>query len=103
MTKCNGKNINTLNCSASNFIYFMTCRRCSLQYIGETVQSLRDNFSGHRKGMKNLFADNKCRILSKNFGFDFCRNANHIVNIIEKLSGSGRDYNGIPIPVVAVV
>ena len=58
MTKCNEKNINTLNCYTSNCIYLITCCRCGLQYVGETVKSLRDRFSGHRAGMKNAFADN---------------------------------------------
>ena len=52
--------------------------------------------------MKNPFADNKCKILGKHFGFGLCRNTNYIVNIIEKLSNSGRDDNGIPIPGVTV-
>ena len=52
--------------------------------------------------MKNPYADNKCKILSKHFSADLCRNANYIVNIIEKLSGSGRDDSGIPIPGVTV-
>ena len=52
--------------------------------------------------MKNPYADNKCKILSKHFSVDLCRNANYIVNIIEKLSASGRDDNGIPIPGVTV-
>ena len=76
----------------------ITCCRCDLQYVGETVQSLRVTFSGHRTGMKNSFADNKCKIPSKAFGVGLCRNANYIVNIIEKLSGSVRDDNGVPIP-----
>ena len=96
------KNISTLNCSTSNCIYLINCCRCDLQYIGETVQYLRDRFSGHRKGMKNPFADNKYKILSKHFGVGLCRNANYIVNITEKLSGPGRDDNGIPIPDVTV-
>ena len=87
MTKCNDKNISTLSCSTSNCIYSITCCRCGLQYVGETVQYLRDRFSGHRTGMKNPFAGNKCKILSKHFGV---------------LSGSGRDDNGIPIPGVTV-
>ena len=62
----------------------------------------RDRFSGHRKGMKNPFANNKCKTLSKNFGVGLCRNVNYIVNIIEKLSGSGRDDSGISIPEVTV-
>ena len=75
----------------------ITCCRFGLQYVGDTVQSLRDRFSGHRTGMKNPFADNRCKILSKHFGVGLCRNANYIANIIEKLSGSGKDDNGIPI------
>ena len=48
--------------------------------------------------MKNPFADNKCRILSKHFGVGLYRDVNYIVNINEKLPSSGRDDNGIPIP-----
>ena len=68
----------------------------------ETVQSLRDRFSGHRTGMKNPFGDNRCKILCKHFGVGLCRDANYIANIIEKFSGSGRDDNGIPIPGITV-
>ena len=102
VTKCNDKNINNLNCSTSNCIYLITCCRCGLQYVGETVQSLRDKFSGHMTGMKNPIADNKCTIFSKHFGVGLCRNANYIVYITEKLSRSGRDDNGIRIPGVTV-
>ena len=44
--------------------------------------------------MKNPFAGNKCKILSKHFGFGLCRNMNYIVNITEKLSRSRKDDNG---------
>ena len=98
MTECKDKNFNTRSRSTSNCIYLITYCRCGLQYVGETVQSVRDRFSAHRTDMKNPFADNKFKILSKHFGVGLCRNANYILNIIEKLSGSGRDGNGIPIP-----
>ena len=102
VTKCNGKNINTLNRSVSNCVCLITCCRCGLQYFEETVQSLRDWFIGHRRGTKNQFADNKCKTLSKHFGIGLCRDVNYIFNTIEKLSASGRDDNGIPIPGIAV-
>ena len=76
----------------------ITCCRCGLQYVSETTQSLRDRFSGHRTGMRNPFADNWCKIFSMHFGVCPGRNTNYIVNIIEKLSGSG----SIHIPGVAV-
>ena len=46
--------------------------------------------------MKNPFADNRSKILSKHFSVGLCKNANYIVNIIEKLSESRRDDSGIP-------
>ena len=102
VTKCDHININTLNCSTSNCKYLITCCKYAFQYVGETVQSLKDRFSGLRAGMKNQFADNRCKILSKYFSVCLCRNANYTVKIIEKLSGSGRDDNGIATPGVTV-
>ena len=75
----------------------ITCCRCGIQYVGEIVESLIQRFSGHMTGMKIQFAENKCDILNKHFCVGYCRNASYIVNIIEKLSGFGRDDNGIPI------
>ena len=92
VTKCNDKNINTLNCCTSNCIYLITCFRFGLQYVEETVQSLRDRFSSHIKGMKNPFTDDKCKIISKYFGVGLYRNAYYIVNIIEKLSQGDSGY-----------
>ena len=88
----------TLDCSTTNCIYLITCCRCRLQYVGETVQSLRDRFSGHRAGIKKPFSDNRCKILSRHFGIGPCKNAKYEVNIIEKLAGSGRDLNGKQLP-----
>ena len=102
VTKCDDKNMDTLNCSTSNYIYLIIYCRCGLQYVRQTVQSLRDRFSGHRVGMKNPFAHNRCKVLNKHFSNGLCKNANYIRNIIEKLSGSGRDDNGNPIPGITV-
>ena len=102
MTKCDDKNINTLNCSTSNCIYLITCCRRGHQQVGETVQALGDRFSGHGTGMNNLFADNRCKILITHLVLTFAEMRTNIVNIIEKLSGSGRDDNGILIPGVTV-
>ena len=52
--------------------------------------------------MNNLFADNRCKILIKHLVLTFAEMQTNIVNIIEKLSGSGRDDNGILIPGVTV-
>ena len=52
--------------------------------------------------MENPFPDNEYKILCKYFGVGLCRNANSIVNIIDRLSGFERNDNGIPILGVTV-
>ena len=52
--------------------------------------------------MDNPFSDNRCKILRKYFGRGLCRYANYIITVTEKLSGSGRYDNGIPIPGITV-
>lgn len=36
-----------ISCNSSNIIYVITCRRCNLQYVGETSRTLRDRLSDH--------------------------------------------------------
>ena len=36
------------SCKSSNFVYLIMCRRCGLQYVGETGQLLHARVNGHR-------------------------------------------------------
>ena len=36
------------SCKSSNIIYLITCRRCGLQYVGETGHPLHGRINGHR-------------------------------------------------------
>ena len=36
------------SCKTSNIIYLIHCRRCGLQYVGETGQPLHNRMNGHR-------------------------------------------------------
>ena len=36
------------SCKTSNIIYLIQCRRCGLQYVGETGQPLHNRMNGHR-------------------------------------------------------
>ena len=36
------------SCKSSNIIYFITCRRCGQQYVGETGQPLHHRINSHR-------------------------------------------------------
>jgi hypothetical protein len=37
-----------ISCNSKNLIYLITCRRCEIQYVGETGRSLRDRTSDHK-------------------------------------------------------
>ena len=84
----------SLDCNSSNVIYLITCKKCYLQYVGETAQKLRERCTHHRSCMNYPEKDNNCRILSDHFSKGACRNAKFSVHIIEKLPGDGRDEDG---------
>ena len=84
-------NITSVNCNCTNVIYLITCRKCRLQYVGETAQLLRDRIRHHNSCINHPEQDNTCRILSEHFSKGHCKNATFTVHIIEKLNGNGRD------------
>ena len=89
-----------LDCKCSNVIYLLTCRKCKLQYVGETAQMLRERIGKHASSIKHPENENTCRILAEHFSQGFCRGATFSVNIIEKLPGNGRDLNNHMDPTV---
>lgn len=44
--------LNDLACKCRNVIYLITCKKCSIQYVGMTTQTLRDRFYQHRHAIK---------------------------------------------------
>ena len=45
------------SCKSSNVIYLITCRRCGLQYVGETGQALHMRVNGHRYDISHRRTD----------------------------------------------
>ena len=43
-----------LDCGTSNVIYLISCKRCGLQYVGKTSQTLRSRFNNHRVRLKQM-------------------------------------------------
>ena len=84
-------NIPSVDCNCSNVIYLITCRKCKLQYVGETAQFLRVRIAKHTSCINHPENDNTCRILSQHFSQGHCKGATFSVNIVEKLPGDGRD------------
>ena len=84
----------TCDCGSTNVIYLITCRKCRLQYVGETIQPLKDRICKHGSCIKNWKGDHGCRILTEHFSQGVCKGATYSVNIIEKLPGDGRGEDG---------
>ena len=83
-----------LSCNSTNLVYLLTCTKCSLQYVGETIQGLNQRFSEHRQGIENSSAKSGCKILSEHFNSGHCKGAEYKVRILEKMCGSGRTERG---------
>ena len=79
-----------INCHSANVIYLITCNKCGLQYVGETVQRLNERFTMHRQGIKSPEKHGTCRILSGHFNKGTCKGSGYTVQILEKLDGDGR-------------
>ena len=46
-------------CKSSNLIYLISCKRCGLQYVGETEQASNERMNGHRFDIVNKKIDDK--------------------------------------------
>ena len=79
-----------VDCHTSNVIYLLTCCTCGLQYIGETAQQLNARFTSHRSGIKQPDKYGTCKRLSNHFNQGVCKGSNYVVQILEKLEGTGR-------------
>jgi hypothetical protein len=43
----------SLSCNTTNIIYLITCKKCNIQYVGETSRSLAQRLTDHRSNIKN--------------------------------------------------
>ena len=41
-----------LNCNSSNVVYLITCKKCSLQYVGSTITKFRLRFNNHKSRIR---------------------------------------------------
>ena len=42
----------SLNCNSNNVVYLITCKKCSLQYVGSTVTKFRLRFNNHKSRIR---------------------------------------------------
>ena len=83
-----------IDCNSPNVIYLITCDKCGLQYVGETVRKLNERFNKHRQGIREPERYGTCRILSNHFNNGSCKGESYKVQILEKLEGNGRTARG---------
>ena len=78
-----------MSCKTVNCIYMLECRTCKSQYIGETVQDLKDRIGQHRRCTKDSGDSGNFRIRQHFACSDgYCSYFN--VYILQKLQGNGR-------------
>ena len=92
--------ITSVDCNSKNVIYLITCRKCKLQYVGETIQPLRGRICHHVSHINRPNVAHSSHILANHFSKGHCKGATFNVNIIEKLSGDGRDDDGKSDPAI---
>ena len=85
---------NNVSCTSSNIIYIITCSKCNLQYVGETVNSLSIRFYTHRSCFMHPDKSQNCKILSEHFQSPLCKGSGYTVQVLEVLTGTGRDAHG---------
>ncbi len=73
------------NCATSNVIYLITCKKCSIQYIGQTSQQLSKRMNQHRSDIKNY--------IDHNFN-------SHVVKHFNKSSHTLQHFSFQPIDIV---
>jgi hypothetical protein len=83
-------NKNVLDCGSENIIYLISCKRCALQYVGETVNSLRLRMNGHRDAIRK----NADTLLASHFNGP-CTLKDFSVQPIESIGGNGRDEKSL--------
>ena len=53
-----------LTCNSKNIIYLITCNKCKIQYVGETIQMLKMRMNKHRSDIRSKIANTH---ISKHF------------------------------------
>ena len=82
-----------VNDHSSDVVYFITCNKCKLQYVGETSQNLNKKFNWHNTCFRNPTPYPFCKILNIHFSKGYCKDSLYTVNITEKAEGTGRTYS----------
>ena len=71
-----------VNCQTNNIVYCITCKKCNVQYIGESQRSLQDRIAEHRGYISNSI---KSKTTGEHFNLPGHNLAHMEVTILEKI------------------
>ena len=75
-----------VNCHSQNLVYLLICKKCNLQYVGETTIPLHKRMNIHRTSKSG------CENFISHFN-GHCKGSGFDIQILEKLEGDG--YNAL--------
>ena len=79
------------NCRTRNLVYLLTCKRCLVQYVGETKQQFNIRNNAHRRSTKNIDIHTGCPVIHEHFTDGLCTGAGYSCQIIEKIQDVGSE------------
>ena len=69
----------------------LTCKKCSIQYVGETGQAFNVRNNAHRSGTVSSERHTGCPIIHEHFTEGKCKGEEYWCHIIEKMPDTGTD------------
>ena len=81
-----------VNCQTRNLIYCVSCKKCPLQYIGETDRTLQKRFSEHRGYVANKKLD---KATGQHFNQPGHKISDMEITIIEKIFNTNSQYRKV--------
>ena len=84
------KRTTCIDCNSPNAMHLITWNRCSLQYVGQTVQKLNERFNLQKTGFNQPSKHGLCLILSDHFHKGVFWSASYSVKILKSVEGNRR-------------
>ena len=84
-----------LDCNTKNVVYLISCKLCTIQYVGETKNSIKERFRGHKA---SILSENSNQLIHQHFFRDHHGLNNIVIVPIEKiecLNGNDRSLTKI--------
>ena len=79
----------TTDCQTRNVVYIIECKKCAIQYVGETENALCIRLTGHRLDIKHRQID---RPVAKHFSLRDHSMKDLSIMVIEKIYREDTDY-----------